>query len=109
MTAQFLTELDVRVVAPRLWCAEVAPWNLLAPLCFYSARFRGVFVVPAGLSTDFASIPRGLWNLYPQTGPWLRAAVLHDAGYQKQLVTEDGRAVHLIRRYCDELFDEGMA
>ena len=39
--------------------------------------------VPAGFRTDFASIPRGLWNLFNPAGPWRRAAVIHDYLYTK--------------------------
>lgn len=39
--------------------------------------------VPAGFKTDLASIPRGLWNVLPQTGKYDAAAVIHDFLYQK--------------------------
>ncbi len=107
--AEFLTDLDVRVMPPRTWAAAGGrKWELLAPLLFESDRYRGVFVVPMGFRTDFASVPRGLWNLYPKDGPWVRAAVLHDAGYAKTLRTMDGTPIHLVKRFCDDLFDEGM-
>lgn len=38
--------------------------------------------VPAGFITDFASVPRGLWNLFPPTGKFGKAAVIHDYLYQ---------------------------
>lgn len=34
--------------------------------------------VPAGFITDFASIPRGLWNFEPPLGRAGKAAVIHD-------------------------------
>jgi len=37
--------------------------------------------VPAGFVTDFASIPRGLWNIFPPTGKYGKAAVIHDYIY----------------------------
>lgn len=40
-----------------------------------------VITVPAGFVTDFASIPRGLWNIFPPLGPWSRAAIIHDFLY----------------------------
>jgi hypothetical protein len=107
--ADFLSDLDMRVLPPRTWnMARGRKWELLADLRFYSDRFRGVFVAPCGYRTNLASIPRGLWNLYPRDGPYIRGSVLHDAGYERQLVTEDGQHVHLVRHYCDELFDEAM-
>lgn len=41
-----------------------------------------VIVVPAGFVTDFASIPWGLWNLFPPLGPWARPAIVHDFLYE---------------------------
>lgn len=38
-------------------------------------------VVPVGYTTDGASIPRGLWNLFPPNGKYLEAAVVHDYIY----------------------------
>ena len=38
--------------------------------------------VPAGFITDFASVPRILWNILPPTGKYGKAAVVHDRLYQ---------------------------
>lgn len=43
-----------------------------------------VITVPAGFETDFASIPWGLWNLFPPLGPWARPAIIHDFLYATQ-------------------------
>lgn len=40
-----------------------------------------VITVPPGFVTDFASIPWGLWNLFPPLGPWARPAIIHDFLY----------------------------
>ena len=37
--------------------------------------------VPAGFETDFASVPRWLWPIFPPTGKWCEAAVMHDYLY----------------------------
>lgn len=42
--------------------------------------------VPEGFVTDFASIPRGLWNLLPPTGNYGKAAVIHDYLYQERII-----------------------
>lgn len=34
--------------------------------------------VPKGYRTDFASVPRFFWRLYPPVGRYCQAAVLHD-------------------------------
>lgn len=38
----------------------------------------GTYVVPAGYVTDFASVPRLLWWFTPKSGPWNKAAIVHD-------------------------------
>jgi hypothetical protein len=53
-----------------------AVYELIAPLTYGEG---GIWVeVPAGYRTDFASIPRGLWNLFPPSGRYAMAAVIHD-------------------------------
>jgi hypothetical protein len=53
-----------------------AIYELDAPLVYHSG---GVTIhVPVGFRTDFASVPRGLWNLFPPAGPYAPAAVIHD-------------------------------
>lgn len=51
-----------------------------APLAF-SLVFNGgglTVTVPDGFVTDFASTPRLFWRVFPPTGPWCEAAVVHD-------------------------------
>ena len=43
-------------------------------------REEGI-VVPSGFRTDFASVPRFLWAVFPPTGYYQRAASLHDFCY----------------------------
>lgn len=38
--------------------------------------------VPEGFITDLASVPRGLWNLFPKSGKYNKAAVVHDFLYR---------------------------
>lgn len=40
-----------------------------------------VITVPAGFATDYASVPRALWWLFPPHGRYKRAAVVHDYLY----------------------------
>lgn len=56
--------------------------------------------VPEGFRTDFASIPRGLWNLLPKLDRHLLAAVLHDWLYSTALVPKPE---------CDAIFLAAMA
>lgn len=54
--------------------------ELLKPLEYHvgDADSSEVIIVPVGYVTDFASVPRGLWNVFPPLGPWARAAIVHD-------------------------------
>lgn len=55
-------------------------WRLAEPLTFtIGLKDGGISItVPAGTLTDFASVPRVLWPLFPPTGKWCQAAVVHD-------------------------------
>ena len=60
--------------------------------------------VPAGSTTDGASIPEPLWSAgFPPFGPWWMAAVLHDAAYHRQTVPEIPN-----RQTADLVFWEAM-
>lgn len=48
--------------------------------------------VPAGYITDFASVPKAFWWVYPPTGYYQHAALLHDFLYDVH---------HLGRDLCD--------
>jgi hypothetical protein len=56
-------------------------WVLTAPLLWDDPEKAWTITVPAGFQTDFASVPRGFWNLFPPTGRYAPAAVLHDFLY----------------------------
>lgn len=73
-------------------------WRLAAPLV-YMSQLIGPIIVPQGFETDFASVPRGLWNLFPPDGSYTAAAVVHDFLYRK---TRYNRA------RCDSVFLEAM-
>ena len=55
--------------------------------------------VPVGFITDFASVPRLLWWLFPKWGKYGNAAIIHDYLYWQQKYT---------RKRADEIFLEGM-
>jgi hypothetical protein len=47
----------------------------------YTTEYKGETVrieVPSGYRTDFASIPRFFWRIFPPDGPYRDAAVVHD-------------------------------
>jgi len=60
---------------------------------------KDVVVVPIGFPTDLASIPRPLWVLFPPTGSYGKAAIIHD-----YLLKEGKRS----RKECDDIFLEAM-
>lgn len=97
MPSSFKTKLLVQ--APE---GEETCWTLMADFMFYldeKDMESETILVRRGFTTDFASIPRPLWWLYPPYDPvYGKAAVLHDALY----------AAHVYERAkCDELFRLG--
>jgi hypothetical protein len=55
--------------------------------------------VPVGFLTDFASVPRPFWWLFPTWGRYGNAAVIHDFCYWQQEID---------RRRSDQIFLEAM-
>lgn len=55
--------------------------------------------VPVGFQTDFASVPRALWWVFPTWGTYGNAAVIHDWLYYEQTRS---------RKDADEVFLEAM-
>ena len=63
----------------------------------YKIRETGQrLVVPRGFVTDFASVPRVFWTVFPKHGEYTRAAIVHDYLYWQQQCN---------RLQADELFD----
>lgn len=100
MEAKFLSPLDSRDLN------DGKDAILLHALRFRSEKLGIVVVAPKGMETDFASIPRGVWNLIPKRGKHDRAAVIHDAAYRGMLQTSHGYTMLVTKRVADNLFDE---
>ena len=68
-------------------------------------------VVEPGFITDFASVPRLFWNIFPPWGRYGKAAVVHDHLYQTLglIIEQDGTEKHISRARCDRIFLEAMA
>jgi len=61
--------------------------------------------VPAGFLTDYASVPRILWNLIPPTGKYTYAAVVHDYLY----AGHNGQHIYKVtRKQADAVFLDAM-
>lgn len=64
-------------------------WILLSDF-LYSAEDGSVITIPAGFVTDFASVPRLFWSIFPQWHPkWGKAAILHDYLYETCLYSKE--------------------
>lgn len=70
--------------------AGVRRWELAEDLVWEASLNGGTVrvVVPAGFQTDFASVPRFFWRVFPPIGDWNRAATLHDYLYEKTRVSK---------------------
>ena len=65
--------------------------------------------IPIGFETDFASIPRGLWNIFPPTGGYGKAAVVHDWLYRRRIITTGDGSTRLCNRgEADKILLEAM-
>ena len=80
------------------------PFMLLEPLVYDSAVLCGTVIVPAGFKTDFASVPRALWNILPPVGKYDAGAVCHDLLYREGAF--NGRAIE--RGEADNVLREAM-
>ena len=67
---------------------------------FGTLGYRNRIMVPAGFITDFASIPKILWNVLPPTGGYGKAAVIHDWLYRTKGIAT--------RKQADDVLMEAM-
>jgi len=78
------------------------PWMLMRDV-IYETDSRERIIAPEAMRTDFASIPRFVWSLWPPYSPhYGKAAVIHDWLYQTE---GDGR---FTRRQSNLIFLEAM-
>lgn len=115
MKPRFLTELILRDV-------DGGTMQLHSPLRFISFVAGGVIEVPAGMQTDFASIPRIFWRIIPKNSRADFGAVVHDHLYQRNgvICLEEPKTwdtdnityrrlpAGLSKRKCDLIFLEAM-
>lgn len=87
-------DIEVRVV-------DDTTWELLKDVVYkdHDTEFR----VPVGYRTDFASVPRATSWLYPRTGAYSAAAIIHD-----WLITDMLPSGYISSRRVDEVFREAM-
>jgi hypothetical protein len=76
-------------------------WRLVEPFTYDVGELGGAdtITVPKDFFTDFASVPRIFWRVFPPWGTYGKAAVLHDWLYSVQ---------DRPRLECDQIFLEAM-
>ena len=86
-------------------------WLLKAPFVYELGSLgSGISItVPEFFVTDFASIPRGLWNLFPPTGEYGKAAVIHDYLYRRGYIEDHGKFRYPDRGEVDAIFRDASA
>lgn len=57
----------------------------------YISKSGLIYLVPAGLRFDYASIPQEVQSIIPKMGPWNTAAFFHDWLYKSGFFGADGR------------------
>lgn len=90
----FLGDVVVKAHAARHWILE-------RELTYVGKR--ETFVVPTGMSTDFASVPRPFVWLLPPYGAYTKAAILHDYLCRPEAGISRADADGLFRRAMREL------
>lgn len=81
-------------------------WRLAAPIS-YVTDFGVQIDVPVGFETDFASVPRPFWVVFPRDDKWTKAAVIHDWLYNRRGKYDPDKPA-LKREDCDKTFLEAM-
>jgi hypothetical protein len=99
--ATFLTPLRIEKISARTWL-------LIDDLLYRTELLNGVLVVPRGFQTNFASVPRWAFSIFPPVDLYDSASTLHDAGYAHALSTPDHQRIHLVKAWTDRLFYEAM-
>lgn len=90
----FLTPLEVTPLD------DGRNWRIDETFDYESVVLGRIVTVHAGEETDFASIPRAFWEFLWPTGPYARAAALHDHLYRTK-----GEAT---KAQADDVFLEAM-
>ena len=91
--SKFIGEL---IVEPQ---SDGVNWKIHEQFQYESDVLDTTITIPVGFVTDGASIPKFFWNIIQPTGPYFRAAVIHDYLYRWQKFT---------RRQSDNALLEGM-
>lgn len=105
MPAAFPHSLVIRALPPE-GCVGARQQYLLAQDFVYLSPGFGPIVAPAGLLTDFASVPRLVWAyLSPEDPCILYGSIVHDWLYKQGGRVGERR---LTRAECDSVLREAM-
>jgi hypothetical protein len=76
-------------------------WKIVEGFDFHIGKYpsKERIHIPSNFITDFASIPRIFWSILPPTGPYGKAAVVHDYCYRTNIYP---------KKISDKIFKEGM-
>ena len=100
----FTTPLRVEAVDD-----DYTKWKVIEPFEYYTDMLDPLSVnrvyieVEEGFITNFASIPRILWNILPPYGKYGKASVIHDYLYSKA-----SDHLNISREKADKIFLEAM-
>lgn len=97
----FPDPLDSRLYGYR---GQEAVWKLCHYFRYANPDHPSI-TVPTGALTDGASIPKVFHNILGPTGPWYRAAVIHDFLYSQ---ASTSRYPGVTRKMADEIFLSAM-
>jgi hypothetical protein len=102
--AGFLAPLSVEP------CGDGKYWktNRALVYCVGSSDSAVQVRVPINFKTDFASVPRPLWSLFPPTDQYTPAAVVHDSLYQDPYLYLSGTRYRIDKATADKIFLEAM-
>lgn len=80
-------------------------WEIQESFVYYT-NLGDIIEVPVGFVTDFASVPKILWNIFPPTGKYIKAAVIHD--YLTSLKGQLPNGKIYSKKEVDAIFLEAM-
>jgi len=127
--SSFTTDLDIRLLDYAAYLLDVEKNEALPEDLYdgehwqlneefdYEIGVKGsgkTIHVPKGYITDFASVPKIFWNIFPPTGKYGKAAVIHDYLYSHNGIfsykDKDGiwQTEILNRQECDAEFAVAM-
>lgn len=103
----FKNDLRVRILAPKDLGESNRQLYELTDELHYQSDILGLILVPAGLLTDFASIPRFAWRyIDPEDPAILYPATVHDYLYNQNGLLPTGQ--EYTRERADQVLREAM-